>query len=171
MQIQWVWRIALRIRQYRSPDALVQIARCASTDRRMRNFRAGNAAGSDREVVEKNEKYRQYQRIKIDWWRKFHFLLNPPFNWINWINQINNKLVRKSTSTQKFNFIFYSCFTMHFNKINVIIRCNLEKRDNFLVIFLKTIQLAKDKLKKGLHCHEKHRKTRQITFFCLIQLN
>ena len=39
--------------QYRSPDALVQIAGCASTDRRMRNFRAGNAAGSATVVVEK----------------------------------------------------------------------------------------------------------------------
>ena len=52
--------------QYRSLDAPVQIAGCTSTDRRMRNFRAGNAAGSDREVVEKNEKYRQYQRIELD---------------------------------------------------------------------------------------------------------
>ena len=42
-----------RMRQYRSPDAPVQITGCASTDRRMRNFRAGNAAGSARGVVEK----------------------------------------------------------------------------------------------------------------------
>ena len=45
-----------RMRQYRSPDALVQIAGCASTDHRMCNFQPGNAAGSAREVVEKKGK-------------------------------------------------------------------------------------------------------------------
>ena len=59
-------RTICRMRQYRSPDAPVQITGCASTDHRMRSFQDGNAAGSDREVVEKNEKYRQHQRIKLD---------------------------------------------------------------------------------------------------------
>ena len=58
--------------QYRSPDAPVQIAGCASTDhgcasadRRMHNFRPGNAAGRAREIIG-GEKYWQHQRIKSD---------------------------------------------------------------------------------------------------------
>ena len=63
------------------PDAQLQIAGCATTDRRMRNYRspdaqlqitgcarsrAGNAAASPTEVVRKKEKYRQYLEIKPD---------------------------------------------------------------------------------------------------------
>ena len=83
-----IWRIR------RSVLAPVQIARCASTDRRMRNFRAGNAAESATVFVEKNEKYRNYQWIKPDWWRKFHFLLNPPFNKKSYIFTLNNSFWR-----------------------------------------------------------------------------
>ena len=51
-----------RMGQYRSVDAPVQIAGCASTDHgcasadcQMHNFRPGNVAGRAREVVEKKK--------------------------------------------------------------------------------------------------------------------
>ena len=68
-----------RMRNYRSPDAQLQIAGCATTDHRMRTVRAGNAAASPTEVVRKKEKYRQYLWIKPDLWRKFHILVECPF--------------------------------------------------------------------------------------------
>ena len=69
--------------QYRSPDALVHIGGCASTDHRMCQYRSPDAQFLGRKCcrkrVDKNEKYRQHQWIKLDQWQKFHFLLNPPF--------------------------------------------------------------------------------------------